>query len=141
MFCHVLNFPCIGRFATESYSTSDEDIDNMFIHLTNYSINKGSELFEPNVDPENPQVSQELNICSSFTIGFQGSKWTLTSLWKYLYETSGIERQPIWDQGFQQQKIMNSPFPTHLIFSGRHCDQKYIINQGNPSISVENGGR
>ena len=105
MFCHVLNFPCIGRFATEPYSTSDEDIDNMFIHLTNYSINKESELFEPNIDPENPQVSQELKICSSFAIGFQGSKWTLTSLWKYLYETSGIERQPIWDQGFQNHKF------------------------------------
>ena len=101
----VLNFPCIGRFATEPYSTSDEDIDNMFIHLTNYSINKESELFEPNIDPENPQVSQELKICSSFAIGFQGSKWTLTSLWKYLYETSGIERQPIWDQGFQNHKF------------------------------------
>jgi len=72
----------LTRFATERYSTSDDDIDNMFIHLTNYSINKGSELFEQNIDPENPQ----------------GSKWTLTSLWKYLYETSGIERQPIWDQ-------------------------------------------
>ena len=39
----------------------------------------------------------------------QGSKWTLTGLWKYLYERSRIERKPIWDQGF----ILNiSPFST-----------------------------
>ena len=44
------------RFATELYSTSDGDIDNMFIHLTNYSINKESKLFQQNIDPHNPQV-------------------------------------------------------------------------------------
>ena len=35
-----MNF--FSRFVTELYSTCDGDIDNMFIHLTNYSINKGS---------------------------------------------------------------------------------------------------
>ena len=30
----------------------------MFIHLTNYSINKGSELFEQNIDPEDAQVKR-----------------------------------------------------------------------------------
>ena len=29
----------------------------------------------------------------------QGSKWTLTSLWKYLQKNSGIEKKPIWDKG------------------------------------------
>ena len=91
------------RFATELYSTSDGDIDNMFIHLTNYSINKGSELFEQNIDPEDAQVKRLKNgsdICFHAHL-FQGSKWTLTSLWKYLYETKGIEKERIWDQGFQ----------------------------------------
>ena len=49
-----MNF--FSRFVTELYSTCDGDIDNMFIHLTNYSINKGSELFEQNIDPEDAQV-------------------------------------------------------------------------------------
>ena len=47
-------FTC--RFATEPFSTSLKDINNMFVHLTNYSINKESKLFEQNIDPHNPQV-------------------------------------------------------------------------------------
>ena len=29
---------------------------------------------------------------------FQGSKWTLTSLWKYLHQFRKIEKKPIWEK-------------------------------------------
>jgi len=50
--------------------------------LTNYSLNKDSENFEQNTNPHLPK----------------GSKWTLSSLWKYLLENFGIRKTPIWDQ-------------------------------------------
>ena len=59
----------LARFATEKYDT--EDAKNMFIHLTNYSINKKNmQRFVQNVDPN---------------IDDKGSKWSLTALKKYLY--------------------------------------------------------
>ena len=44
------------RFSTEPYTTDPEHIGNNFIHLTNYSINKDSENFEQNTDPDSPKV-------------------------------------------------------------------------------------
>ena len=36
----------LARFATEKYKLpNDKNIDNLFMHLTNYSINKGSKDF------------------------------------------------------------------------------------------------
>ena len=46
----------IYRFSTEPYTTDPEHIGNNFIHLTNYSINKDSENFEQNVDPDSAEV-------------------------------------------------------------------------------------
>ena len=44
------------RFSTQLYTTDPEHIGNNFIHLTNYSINKESENFEQNTDPDLPEV-------------------------------------------------------------------------------------
>lgn len=40
----------LTRFATHPYSTSLSSMDNLFAHLTNYSLNKYSENFEANDD-------------------------------------------------------------------------------------------
>merc|ERR1719397_956033 len=72
----------LARFATELYTTDPDHIGNNFIHLTNYSINRDSENFEQNTDPHLAR----------------GSKWTLSSLWKYLLENFGIQKTPIWDE-------------------------------------------
>ena len=38
----------LGRFATEEYAPpSKGDCSNLFVHLTNYAINKNSEKFTP----------------------------------------------------------------------------------------------
>jgi len=69
----------LTRFATEEYTNDPEHISNNFIHLTNFSINKESGNFINNSNPEEPE----------------GSKWTLSSLWKY-FRSMNIETEPIW---------------------------------------------
>lgn len=53
------------RFATEKYNMDMTNLQNMFIHLTNYSINKDSEFFVE---------------CEEIKPNGKGSKWCLKSL-------------------------------------------------------------
>ena len=46
----------LTRFATEEYTNDPEKIENNFIHLTNFSINKESEKFVNNNNPEEAEV-------------------------------------------------------------------------------------
>lgn len=57
------------RFATEKYTEdmSNEFLNNKFIHLTNYSINKDSDNFVE---------------CEEVKPNGWGSKWCLKSLWR-----------------------------------------------------------
>ena len=57
----------LARFATEKYNNNNPK--NVFAHLTNYSINKKSENFKPNINPN---------------IDNQGTKWSLSALKNYL---------------------------------------------------------
>lgn len=56
------------RFATEPYTNDPDLITDARVHITNYDINKGSDKFVYNDNPEEPI----------------GDKWTLSGLWKYL---------------------------------------------------------
>ena len=58
------------RFATEKYSDGGDDIDNKFIHLTNYAINRDN-ISKDDIDNENND-------------GGTGVKWTVHTLRKYL---------------------------------------------------------
>ena len=70
----------LARFATEDYqSISKDNLRNYFMHLTNYSLNKLSPKYI---------YSEEL------TEIHQGSKRTLTSLWKSI-EKQGIDKEAI----------------------------------------------
>lgn len=69
------------RFATEEYhKPTDENINNTYIHLTNYAINKKNE-----------------NFVFSETDSDKGHKRSLKSFWKSLKET-GIEVEVIQDE-------------------------------------------
>ena len=61
----------LTRFATTDYNSdlTTRSIKNRYMHLTNYSVNKKSEKFVANVDSDRDD---------------EGSKWSLTALWKYL---------------------------------------------------------
>jgi hypothetical protein len=70
------------RFATERYSTSSASSRNLFMHLTNYSINKRNEHFVSNQSAEQDDY---------------GNKWSLAALRRY-FERSGIP----WDRVFRE---------------------------------------
>jgi len=53
----------LARFCTEKYTPDPSELDNLFMHLTNYSINKFSENFVQNEDAE---------------IDNYGNKWCVT---------------------------------------------------------------
>jgi hypothetical protein len=47
----------VRRFATEPYTNDPGQIGNNFVHLTNFSINKESDKFVHNVNPEEAEVT------------------------------------------------------------------------------------
>ena len=54
------------RFATEQYTTDPTQLDNLLIHLTNYSLNKASDKFIHNESPEKAEVPLPLlSSCST----------------------------------------------------------------------------
>ena len=70
------------RFATQEYTNDPSQLENNFIHLTNYSVNKTSESFEYNEHPGS----------------YEGHKWDLKTLWKYMDEELGIDWKPVWEK-------------------------------------------
>ncbi len=69
------------RFASNKYTADNDCLSDVFMHLTNYSINKNSAAYTPNEDPEIRQ----------------GHKWTLASLWQHFSE-AGIDHKPVWER-------------------------------------------
>ncbi|XP_058979823.1 uncharacterized protein LOC109613485 isoform X1 [Musca domestica] len=69
----------LARFASVKYSSELNSLDDVCMHLTNYSINKFSESYDKNED---------VNAC-------QGHKWTLQSLWSCL-EERGVNTKRLW---------------------------------------------
>ena len=59
----------LARFATTPYSSDLSSKEDLYAHLTNYSLNKYSENFVPNDDPDDACV---------------GHKWSLPALKDFL---------------------------------------------------------
>ena len=74
----------IVNFATAKYTNDPQELNNKFIHLTNYNINKTS-----------PEYSSD---SSPGTDDYSGHKWNLSTLWKYLDEVLCIDWRPVWEQ-------------------------------------------
>ncbi|OON20411.1 Tubulin-tyrosine ligase family protein, partial [Opisthorchis viverrini] len=64
------------RFASQQYSLSAVDINNRFVHLTNYSVNRHNK---------------------HGTTGVQNNKWKLETLWRYLLDR-GVNVDGLWMQ-------------------------------------------
>ena len=58
----------LTRFCTEKYTVNHKTLKNRFAHLTNYSVNKHSDKFLKNEDPDNDMY---------------GSKWSFKALMRY----------------------------------------------------------
>ena len=69
------------RFASNKYTHDNKSLSDVFMHLTNYSINKNSSTYLPNEDPEKRE----------------GHKWTLAALWQHFAE-NGIDSKTVWDR-------------------------------------------
>ncbi len=67
------------RFASEEYDHQDENKHNIFMHLTNYSVNKKSQNFKIEEDT------------------FDGLKWSLSQLWAYFKE-NGVDFTDTWNR-------------------------------------------
>uniref|UniRef100_A0AC35UD71 DUF862 domain-containing protein n=1 Tax=Rhabditophanes sp. KR3021 TaxID=114890 RepID=A0AC35UD71_9BILA len=65
----------LTRFASQPYNLDMEDLDKIFVHLTNYSLNKDSESFEKNKSGQEDQ----------------GHKWTISAMLRYLKEQDGVD--------------------------------------------------
>uniref|UniRef100_A0A8C7E554 Tubulin tyrosine ligase like 4 n=1 Tax=Naja naja TaxID=35670 RepID=A0A8C7E554_NAJNA len=69
------------RFASCKYSSSMKSLNNKYMHLTNYSINKKNVEYKSNADE---------TAC-------QGHKWALKALWNYLTQ-KGVDSEAIWEK-------------------------------------------
>lgn len=77
----------LARFATEEYvGPYRNNLDNLYMHLTNYAINKNSENFEANEDSAEDDC---------------GHKRSVSSIFKYIEENepeSGLTAAKLWAQ-------------------------------------------
>ena len=71
----------LARFCSEDYDLDPKKMDNSYIHLTNYSINKNSSNFEAN-----DSVNEE-----------HGAKWTLYTLKKH-FENNNLNFNEVWNK-------------------------------------------
>ena len=63
------------RFATQPYSTDSGQLNNRFMHLTNFAINKNGD-FIYNNDPSERS----------------GHKWRMRSLWRHLKVREALKK-------------------------------------------------
>ena len=71
----------LARFCSEKYDLNPEKMNDRYIHLTNYSINKNSLNFE-----QNDSVNEEF-----------GEKWTLFTLKNY-FEKNNLNFDKVWEK-------------------------------------------
>lgn len=69
------------RFASVQYKTNSATLEDRYMHLTNYSVNKTSSTYTHNEDAGQ---------C-------QGSKWTIKALWGYL-KAQGCDTAALWSR-------------------------------------------
>lgn len=69
------------RFASVQYKTNSSTLEDRYMHLTNYSVNKNSSTYTHNEDAGQ---------C-------QGSKWTIKALWGYL-KAQGCDTAALWSR-------------------------------------------
>ena len=69
----------LTRFCSEEYNLDESKLNDKYIHLTNYSINKNNENFEKNDDTEKEE----------------GNKWSIFTYKKFLKENK-IDFNKIW---------------------------------------------
>lgn len=73
----------LARFATQEYTCPVKgNMDNLFMHLTNYAINRNADNFEQGDDAEDEG----------------GHKRTVTSVLKTIEDNEGVSPEQIWTE-------------------------------------------
>ncbi|XP_026332365.1 tubulin polyglutamylase TTLL4-like isoform X3 [Hyposmocoma kahamanoa] len=71
----------LARFASVKYNNEISSLNDRYMHLTNYSINRLSKNYTPNED---------YSAC-------EGHKWTLQTLFQYLKTDRGVDTRSLWE--------------------------------------------
>jgi tubulin polyglutamylase TTLL6/13 len=78
----------LARFATEEYvGPYNNNLDNLYMHLTNYAINKNSENFEANEDSGEDDVGHKRSVSSVLKLIEENEKKkgiTVENLWNQI---------------------------------------------------------
>lgn len=110
----------IARFATEPYvAPKPSNLDNMFMHLTNYAINKANTAFQQNQGGAKgrvPQDDEESEECDSDEEEESGHKRSLNAILKILYD-QGADPDKILDEIkdiIVKTLIVGQPYMSHI---------------------------
>ena len=88
------------RFATEDYKKGD--FDNIFIHLTNYSINKNNLKYKPNQNldfSKNISEDENYDLNDDNEVDDDSSKWSLI---EYRHFFQKMEKKQVMDNIWKQ---------------------------------------
>lgn len=91
------------RFCTVKYNANVNELDNMFVHLTNVSIQKHGDEYNPT----------------------HGGKWTVENLRRYLEGTRGSEKAGKLFDDIHWLIVHSLKSVQHVINSDRHCFECY----------------
>jgi tubulin polyglutamylase TTLL1 len=92
-----------ARFCNVKYSSSIDEIDNPFIHLTNVSIQKSSEDYDER----------------------HGGKWGVNNLRLYLEQTRGLEATTKLFQDIDDLLVHSALAVQNVMINDRHCFECY----------------
>lgn len=101
----------LARFATSNYSNDLTSKENLFAHLTNYSLNKYSENFVPNDETDDQCV---------------GHKWSLPALREFL-TSSGYDVKLIWSR-IEDMVIKTIISIEHIVYKAMEMQVPYRDN-------------
>ena len=106
----------LARFATEPYvHPKASNIDNMFMHLTNYAINKNNAAFAQNTGCQRRDTEEESGEDESGEEE-SGHKRSLNAILKILYE-QGADPDRIMDEIkdiIVKTLIVGQPYMSHI---------------------------
>ncbi|XP_078320455.1 uncharacterized protein LOC111112129 isoform X2 [Crassostrea virginica] len=103
----------LARFASMKYSTAMKNVNNKFMHLTNYSVNKKNAEYQSNGDEA---------LC-------QGHKWGLKALWNYM-KRQGVNTNQVWEniKDLVIKTIVCAESPINSMIKS-NCRSRYCVHE------------
>ena len=97
------------RFATKPYNNNPENIEDKYIHITNFSVNKNNKEFIYNENPGKTSMVDDWYWSKCCSLGeYEGHKWNLKTLWKYFDQELGIDWRPVWEETKERNEKLSN---------------------------------